>query len=336
MDTRLPPADDADTTICVQTTWRSCGTYIWSKFRQRPLFHAYFEPCSEWLTAASAEAIHRSVRRTHRSDLRHGGMADSYFDEFPFASGGGVEYFQRRFSFENYYLPPDARDDDFERYIAFLLAHARSRQRVPVLKCCRYGLRAGWLDRVFRPSSIYVVRNPDAVFRSYWSFGGRRSYFLAASVLILAKNRNAAPFRELAARLSIPPISCPSMLDELMAACAVVERLEPQDLRDVVLLLWSLNLAHNSAVGCLVLDVDLLAESAAYREDVETRVSALVGAPMDFSDAVRPEVPLAPGVVLSEQGRVCARASIARLSPAADWSRMRVSPATDAVLAALA
>jgi hypothetical protein len=331
----MTPAAAAAPPVFVQTMWRSSGTYVWSKFREQPHFHAYFEPCSEWLAASSAAAIERGSRR-HRTGLRHTGVTAQYFAEFPFAASGGVPHYQRRFAFEDYYLDRDAFHPDFERYLAFLIDHARTGLRTPVLKCCRYGLRSAWLDRVFAPVMIYVVRNPDAIFRSFWSFGERRSYFLAASILIVSKNRNAEPFRELAGVLSIPPLQGATIIDELLYGCEIVSRLSPDDLRAIVLLLWALNIGHNSRIAPLFLDVDLLATDRDYGEATADRLTELVGGRLRFDDAVVPARPEAPGRVLTDRGVAITRNALRALRPPPDWNRVQVSGASAAVIDAVA
>jgi hypothetical protein len=323
------------TFVCLQTMWRSCGTYVWSKFRAHPRCYAYFEVCHERLIDESRETLVRTFDRRLETVLRHSGVNGSYFAEFPIQDGGGVPYFKKRFCYDDYFLAVERKDQELERYVGFLLERAWSDDRVPVIKSCRWGLKTAWLDRAFQPTSLYVLRGPDALFRSYWSLGGSRSYFLAGCVLIAARNRDSAIFREMAQAAAIPAIDALNVRDQLAQAIAVTERCDAQVLRDLVLLLWVMNLKHNAVSATRVVDVDLLATSDAYRCAVEQEASDVTGETISFDDVQRPLTPPPPGVVASERGVAIVRSAM-RLLPDCDWGRLRVGPESEYALRQLA
>ncbi len=316
--------------VCLQTMWRSCGTYVFNKLRKETVFHAYFEPCSEWLLGTTPEAINAAFDRQVRMDLRHDGRQS--FAEFPFSASGGVEGFNRRFPFDDFYLPRDAHDRELEEYLRRLVAHAEAAHRIPAFKCCRFGLRAQWMNRVLALATIYVVRDPDAMFRSYWSFGGKRSYFLLASLLVLTKNQHLPPFQELASDLSLPRISATTVYEELVASYELALTLEPQDFRDIVLLLWVTTTVHNWRAADVILDVDLLAADSAYRSDAADRVAALVGRPIAFADAQQRQMPVAPGEVVSARGAACAANAVRLIEPEWTPSLLQLSPQSERAL----
>jgi hypothetical protein len=323
------------TFVLLQTMWRSCGTYIWSKLRAQAQCHAYFEACHERLIAGSRALLAREFDRHLETVLRHSGVNGAYFAEFPVQDGGGVPYFKKRFCFEDYLLPVDRPDPEFDRYVGFLLEHAAASGRTPVIKCCRWGLKTGWLDRRFQPSTFYVLRSPDALFRSYWSLGGPHSYFLAGCVLIAAKNRTSDLFAEIVEAAGIPDIPDSNIYQEIAQAYAATERCEVQALRDLVLLLWAVNLQHNAAAGAHVIDIELLEESDAYRRAVEQDVSAAAGVAVSFMDVHRPLMPAAPGIVASPRGTAIARRAMNRL-PSCDWRRVQAAAESQRALALLA
>jgi hypothetical protein len=304
----------------MQTMWRSCGTYLWSKFRHHPEFRTFIEPGHEKLLLATPAMFKAEKDSGIVGTLRHPPLDQHYFAEFPFQDEGGVKLFRKRFSFENYYLTEDAADPEVKNYFASLLAYARAHGQRAFAKCCRFGLRAGWIKRNFSAVSIYVLRNPDSMFRSYWSLGGQDSYFLSAMVLIVSKNRDCILFRDWADDLGIPYIERPTSAEEIGVAHQLLRSWDPQTLRDLFLLFWTLTLQHNAAISDLVLDMDLLASSASYRTMIETRLRELLGVELNFDDARQPNTPAAPGQPISAAGISAIQRTIAHLPGKLDFA----------------
>jgi len=259
-----------------------------------------------------------------RKQLRHASLSRPYFEEFPLRNAGGLPRFLRRFVYDDYYMATGHLDQELVQYISYLLDYARAQGRVPVVKLCRWGLRTAWLQEHFASVCIYVLRAPDAMFRSYWSFGQQCSYFIVRMILIIAKNSRTDIFRRSARELGIPFIRESSLSDEVRQAAAVAERLDVQSIRDVVFLLWSLNLAHNASTADMVIDVDLLSQRPEYREQVEADLHGNIGESFSFDDFVPSTLPSAPGEVLSARGRDLSREAlqsiVGRLDATKDFS----------------
>ena len=300
--------------VFIHSMWRSCGTYVFNKFRHDDSLHPYFEPCSEFLAAASPEDISAAIPDELRGNLRHTGADRQSFEAFPFTEKCGVRGFQDRFAYDRFHLSRDGDDPELRAYIKILLEHAASQGRTAVAKCCRFGLRAEWLDRVFKPVSIYVVRNPDAIFCSYWSFGGARSYFLIASLLIVARNRHLALFEDIGEELQVPLLAGRPLSEAFAAVSRLAAALSAQDFRDLVFVLWAVTLVHNLGVAELVVDIDLLVESADYRRSTEERLCALVGRRFSFADVRRTDAGWSPGRMVSQRSATCARHALARMA----------------------
>ncbi len=294
--------------------WRSCGTYIWSKFREKPEFCTFVEPFHEKLLHGTSESFQAERNDGIENRLRHPAIEQHYFAEYPFQPGGGVPLFRKRFSFEHYFLRANDRDDELAGYLSNLDAHARKREKVPLFKFCRFGLRTAWLVRNMAPTVIYIVRDPDAMFRSYWSFGGPQSYFIFALAHIVSKNRNCELFAESAVRFGIPYVERPSVSEEMSEIHALTRDFDPQIWRDLFLLLWALHLQHNLAHCDLLLDMDLLATSKPCREQVEGHVEHLIGAHLSFAGVRQPRVAEAPGAVVSSSGCELARHALQKLA----------------------
>ena len=203
------------------------------------------------------------------------------------------------------------------------------------MKFCRFGLRSGWLRQAFSPSIVYVLREPDAMFRSYWSLGGRRSYFILASLLLVCKNRQSELFREVASALDLPGVDANTVFDELVHVYEASLRYTAQDFRDVLLVLWVLNAVHNMACADLVIDIDLLGTDRHYREVAQAGLSEICGHPLTFDDYRASGVEEAPGACLSDRGIEWARHAVRALGRDAGAWAARASGASESVFAAL-
>jgi hypothetical protein len=310
--------------VCLQTMWRSCGTYLWSKFRNDPSFCTFIEPCHEKLLSASSEMFQKDMEGGITETLRHPVIDKHYFAEFPFQENGGVKFFQKRFSFENFYLPEDALDFGLDQYISYLLTCARDKDQRSFAKFCRFGMKTAWLKKNFQPTMIYVVRDPDAMFRSYWSLGGKDSYFLSGLVLTISKNRTSPLFQEIANEFSIPLIECATVAEEINAAHKIIQGLNEQALRDICMLLWALTLKHNMAHADVILDVDSLALNPTYRKEMEDRLTQDVGISFTFHDIKQPRQAEAPGTLVSPQGIEIVRRSVRNLQDTFHPSALQV------------
>lgn len=299
--------------IILQTMWRSCGTYVWSKFREKPNFCTFVEPLHEKLLHATSASFQAERDDGVEQRLRHPPIDRHYFAEYPFLESGGVPLFRKRFSFENYFMPAEQRDPELQAYLCSLFAHSGKQGRQPLLKFCRGGLRTAWLARRFSPVMIYVVRDPDAMFRSYWSFGGAQSYFLFALAMIVSKNRDCELFTEAAELLRIPAVVKPSVTEEMAQIYGATRSFTPQIWRDLFLLFWALHMCHNRAWSQAVLDMDLLATDKVYRKRMERRLAHLANTRLTFTGVQQPRTPEAPGVVLSTSGIALAHNAIQKL-----------------------
>jgi hypothetical protein len=134
------------------------------------------------------------------------------------------------------------------------------------------------------------------------------------------KNRDCILFREWADDLGIPYIERPTSAEEIGMAHQLLRSWDPQSLRDLFLLFWTLTLQHNAAISDLVLDMDLIASSASYRTMIETRLRELLGVELNFADARQPNTPAAPGQPISAAGISAIQRTIAHLPGKLDFA----------------
>jgi hypothetical protein len=191
-----------DTTpIFIHSFWRSGGTYVWAKFREHAGYRAYYEPFHEALATLSPCPDNDADSIALRTRQRHPPLGAPYFAEYPFRPGGGVEGFERRFSYDRYSLNPSEPDDALRRYIARLIAFAGAHRQVPVFKFCRSLLRVGWLARTFRSRNVLVLRRPIDIWRSCRDQG--ITYYAPAVCAIVGRNRQHPLLATLADRYNI-------------------------------------------------------------------------------------------------------------------------------------
>lgn len=307
--------------IAMQTMWRSCGTYLWNKFRSDARFCAYDEPLHEKLLCATQESFQAEKNEGVEARLRHPSMDRHYFAEHPFLAGGGVPFFYKRFSFEHYYLRAEEHDPELQQYLSNLIFCARERGQRPVAKFCRAGLRTAWMAKFLSPTVIYLLRDPEAMFRSYWSFGGTESYFLFAVALIVSKNREHPLFTEAADVFKIPFVERSSVQEELTEIYCLTRKFDAQQWRDLFLLFWALHLKHNAVHCDILLDMDLLATEKRYCKQTEKAVNRLLQTELSLADARLSTIAEAPGKVLSPLGITLARNALRNLPEKADLSR---------------
>jgi hypothetical protein len=187
--------------IFIHAFWRTGSTYLWKKFRDRPQYRAYYEPLHEILIKPEG-AILAELSGGDRAALRHPPIDEFYFAEFPFRENGGVECFEKRFSYENYCLDEDKEDEPLRRYIANLIAHASRHGQRAVLQFNRSLFRLGWLRRHFPSVNILLLRRPADVWRSVLSFAD--CSFAGVFYILLGQNRAKPPLCFLPEWTSIP------------------------------------------------------------------------------------------------------------------------------------
>jgi SAM-dependent methyltransferase len=198
--------------IFIHAMWRTGSTYVWKKFRDQQQYRAYFEPFNEYLVHSPAE-LSEIYSQEKIKGARHAEDIGSYFNEYPFTAGGGVEYFAKSFAYQKYCLEEGEEAADVERYVANLIDHAHRNGQIPVLQFNRSFMRAGWLNARFRPINIVLVRRPFATWRSFLSFG---TGFLTLVYLVTAQNREKEPMKYVADWHQAPPLTAATHEEEAL------------------------------------------------------------------------------------------------------------------------
>lgn len=279
--------------IFVHAFWRTGSTYIWKKFRDRPEYRAYYEPLHELLIKPKG-AILAELSRRDRGALRHPPIDQFYFAEFPFKENGGVEFFEKRFSYETYCMYEDAEDEPLRRYVANLMAHAERHGQRAMLQFNRSLFRVGWLQRHFPSVNILLLRRPADVWRSVLSFAD--CSFAGVFYILLGQNRAKAPLCYLPEWIPIPRFAGETIdHDYAFYGPGVIQN--AAKLYPAFFDFYATATVYAAGFADCILDIDEISANPQVRRLAEKRLAEL-GAKIDLDDC---RVPSERGV--SSQAR---------------------------------
>ncbi len=302
--------------IFLHAGWRSRGTWLWDRLRAEAGVKAYYEPLHENLAV-----LNRAEINHFRPDSWGSGHGDSapYFKEFAdllSPRGRGVRLYQRRFAFDDFFMPPNRADPGLEAYLRELLAVAQAEGRRPVLKFCRSLGRIGWMMERF-PDALHTVllRDPASQWRSsrrQMDEDGNR-YFLLAPFLIMARNPENRLLADAMRRLNVPP---PARIGSNFGLTVTttwrhVQRLDWAQRYRGFLAVWSATAVAACASGADVIDADSLGSDPSHRAVVEGWF-AEAGMAVDLHPSRAPE-PAGAWAGTAEEARDAATAALAAL-----------------------
>ncbi len=269
--------------IFLHAGMRSGSTYLWAKFRELPGVMAFYEPFSEDLGRMSPTFLRHHGPDTWRSG--HAPTAPYYLEYEPLLRpSGGVHGFASEFSYANYFVTQQELPAQ-RAYLASLLAQAEAAQTVPVLGFCRSLGRTAWLKTQF-PDAVHLVliRNPVYQWLSGWQFytQTQNPYFLTRPLLI-AQYPGDNPYMHLIAQEFREQITAPSV-----PIATVYE---------VFLHVYAASTLAALLDADLVIDIDVLSASAAYRQFITAQLTALTSLPLDVTDCRVSQYPIEGGPV---------------------------------------
>jgi hypothetical protein len=273
-------------TVFLHAGWRCASTYVWSRFRRNPFTTSFYEPFGESLGRCSPKRIQRQT--AHGWDSRHPPLALPYADEYrpllrPFLKG--VPGYRRDFALERYF-PTAAGIGPEARYISRLIRHAHRRGTYPVLGFSRSLARAAVLKQALGGYHVLIRRNPLQQWLSCRSYreGSSPSYFELCHLLMLALAPADTPARRFAAMLRLPSRLPRDLSQQLRFLHDAIHPCSDELSYRAFTAVSLLSHAVAEPVADLVLDVDRMGRSPAYREAVRTRILADVGLSIDFED----------------------------------------------------
>ena len=289
----------AKTGVFLHTGWRSSGTWLWSRCRQQPDVHAFYEPLHEANATLRLSDIPKLRPGNWRS--RHGETAP-YFAEYGKLIAprrAGVPLYQRRFAFERFFLQPGDADPELEAYLRGLLAAnsgtaageaAGGAGAMAALKFCRSLGRVGWMEQRF-PEMLHavVLRDPLDQWRSARRLltEERNRYFTVAPLLVLARNAGHPLVRQACEALGVqlPALGSPDMAYGVETVWRHVKHQDAATQYRGFLAYWTATAVAALQSRALLIDTALLARTPEHRAAVEAAFAARLGGPVDLTYA---------------------------------------------------
>ena len=190
------------TPIFIHSMFRTGSTYIWNKFRENKNCWCYYEPFHQEFLNITADKPLWNIDRESTQNFKHPDITRDYLFEYKDSiksSKKGLSLFKKQFSFDDFYLPENAKMPDLKRYLNRLIKGAGN--KIPVMQFNRSTFRMGWFRQNFNNSfNIYLVRDPRNQFQSYMEIYSRLQLnsFLTMNLLTAGLNRESPPFQKLA------------------------------------------------------------------------------------------------------------------------------------------
>ena len=274
--------------VFLHAGWRCGSTYVWSRFRALAGTTCFYEPFAERLAHVSPKRLGRDTAQGW--DSRHPPLELPYREEFrPVLRRlrRGVRGYRESFAVQRYFPQGGARPEI--AYLQRLIKHARGRGTVPVLGFSRSLARAAALKAGLGGYHIVLRRNAPQQWLSCRSYRvpGAVPYFELSHALILAHAPPDSPAARLAASLHLPhlPRWSGQIKRQLRTLYAMLGPWDDTRSYQVFIGVYLLSQALAAPAADLLLDVDRLGESSAYRAAACARIRADSSLPVDFSDA---------------------------------------------------
>lgn len=275
--------------IFLHAGWRTAGTWLWSRFRALESVNAFYEPLSTLVGELTAADI-ADIRPTYYSG--HPPLKAAYYEEYrPFLQPAvrGVRGYRRSFAIDQFGGQPDSDFPALQAYLSDLCETSTSQGKIAVLKFCRSLGRAGLLKEAF-PAVMHVgvLRNPASQFASGWLLRQqwRNAFFVAAPFRVLGFRQNEPIVRQVMAEcgVKLPPVA-PTSYEAYAAACEqYAQTVEGSDAYRAFIAHWILCVWRMLTNAELVVDTELLGQSADYAAALDARFQARTGLMPDLGE----------------------------------------------------
>ena len=285
----MPDLNTQNTTsVFLHGLWRSCTTYIWSRFRASPKAYCYYEPLHEGLARLNPKRIANGTTELMQSS-GHPVMAQPYFAEFTplLKTKRGVKNYDVSFAYDRYILHPNDSHPSLSRYISLLINHAAQQESIPVLGFNRTAFRIGWLKKHFKSWNLHIDRHPFDVWSSYEACRAKHNpYFFLYSLITLDHDSAHPVLAPLVERLPIRSLWQKLLTKQLHFYGNAIDNLSAETTYFMVFYFWLASCLHALTHSDQVFDMDCV-----YKDKYCTHQTALIkaGCGLDVSfDKARP------------------------------------------------
>ncbi len=265
--------------------WRCASTYIWSRFRDNRFTTCFYEPFSERLARCTARRIERDTAGGWNS--RHPQLKRPYREEYLPLLGWplkGVPGYREDFALARYFPRADGVGSE-ARYLARLARQAADQGTRAVFGFSRSLGRAAMLKQALGGYHVLVRRDPRQQWLSCRSYREQVAlwYFELCHFLILALAPEGSPARGFADVLGLPLL--PRGLErQFRTLHAAIHPWDDAMSYRAFTAVWLLSHGSAEPAADLLLDVDRLGRSQAYRESARARILEETGLAVNFGD----------------------------------------------------
>ena len=251
----------------------------------------FYEPFAERLAHLSPKRVARDTAQGWPS--RHPPLERPYRDEYrpllrPLLRG--VRGYRESFALERYFPTDGARHEI--AYLARLVEHATVRGSVAVFGFSRSLQRAAALRAGLGGYHIVLRRSAPQQWLSCRSYRGAADvpYFEVCHAALLAQAPVHSPAGRLAASLGLPPMPRwpRDVRGRLQALHRALSSWSDEQSYQAFIGVYLLGQTAATPAADVMIDVERLGSSEAYRSAVSARIGAETGLPVDFSDALTP------------------------------------------------
>jgi glycosyltransferase involved in cell wall biosynthesis len=279
--------------IFIHSSWRTCSTWFWSKFRQMPSTLALFEPFNQFLNTITTD---EALAFSHAIwGSRHPPTEPYCYEYLPLIRrSGGVRLFKDSFPFD-WFIPNGGLWGKLRReetkYIALLLREAQLRGRVPVLGFCRSLGRLAAIKGTFGGLNIFLLRNLWRHWISYVALREAGDGFFYDTVPLLA-NRQDDPFLAYLAGYyleRVAPLADKACLPQVIGAPRGQELLSALPKTDMFGMFAGLHIylyLHARMSADVTVDATRVARDKKYRSTIEDELRQRTHLPVSFGDSI--------------------------------------------------
>lgn len=267
--------------VVLHSSWRSGGTYVWSKFRALPQACCFYEPLYEGLASITPLAL---LRDRSAIDLNHPDLLPYKLEYLPLIEGTGVRGFPAQSSYGNYLLAPGEDDPALAAYLDGLISFADQHGRKPVLGFVRSSLRAGWFKSRVAGCHIAIKRDRRHQWFSYLHQATQgNTYFLERGAIILGRNLHHPIFAGLRRLIDLPDYG-KGLEQEVTYQMLSVSLTIPQQ---YIIYAYLQELGHEQLTryADLTIDIDAISLDSVARQRTEQDVQEATGLSVSFGNA---------------------------------------------------